>query len=98
MRIPRIPKWVWWCGVAFLALQTYFFQELVSAELLFTVIFGGFLLVVLAIYVITEAGDRGLNWVEASGKLLIPKIHQRWARLEAISKKTFHHPHSESAP
>ena len=98
MRIPRVPKWVWWCGVAFLALQTYFFQELISAELLFAVIFGGLLLLVLAIYVITMVGDRGLDWVEATGKLLIPKIHQQWTRLEAISKKTFRHPHSESAP
>lgn len=98
MRIRRIPRWVWWCGVVFIALQTYFFQELISAELLFAVIFCGFLVLALAIYAVTEAGNRGLDWMEAGSKLLAPKIHRQWMRLGAISKKTFRHPHSESAP
>lgn len=97
MRIRCIPKWVWWCVGAFIALQIYFFQELVAAELLFGIVFGGILVLLLMVYVISEAGDRGLAWVEANRKTFGVAARRRWERVEAVSKKTFHRPRSESA-
>ena len=97
MRIRRIPKWVWWSVAAAIALNIYFFQELVAAELLFGIVFGAFLLIVMTIYVISEAGDRGLGWVEANRKAFGVTARRQWERVEAVSKKTFHRPHSESA-
>ena len=96
MQIRRIPKWVYWCAVALIALHIYFFRELVAAELLFGVVFGGFLLLLLAIYIVSEAGDRGLGWVEANRRGVATSARRQWGRLEAISKKTFRRPHSES--
>ena len=97
MQIRRIPKWVYWCVVALIALQIYFFQELVAAELLFGIVFGGFLLLLLAIYVASEAADRGLGWVEANRRGMLAGARRQWGRVETISKKTFRRPHSESA-
>ena len=97
MQFRRIPKWVWWTVAAAIALNIYFFQELVAAELLFGIVFGGFLLVVMAIYVISEAGDRGLGWVEANRKTFAVAARRQWGRVEAVSRKTFRRPHSESA-
>jgi hypothetical protein len=97
MQIRRIPKWVWWCVAALIALHIYFFRELVAAELLFGIVFGSFLLVLLAIYVVSEAGDRGLGWVEANRRGMLVAARRQWGRVEAISKRTFRRQHSESA-
>lgn len=96
MQIRRIPKWVWWCAVALVAFQIYFFRELVAAELLFAIVFGGFLLLVLSIYIVSEAGDRGLGWMEANRRGFVAQARRQWTRVEAVSKKTFRRPHSES--
>ena len=97
MSIKRVPKWVWWAAVALIALQMYFFQELVAAYLIFGILFGSFLVLLLAVYLVSEIGDRGLGWVEANGRVLVRVARQQWVRVEAISKKTFRRPHSESA-
>jgi|SRR5579875_250800 len=97
MRIHRVPKWVWWCLAAVVALHIYFFQELVAAELLFAVVFGSLLLLLMAIYAVSEAGDRGLGWVETGYKSFGVVARRQWERVEAVSKRTFHRPHSESA-
>ena len=93
----RIPKWIWGGVAALIALHIYFFQELVAAELIFAVVFGSFLVLLLAIYLVTEAGDRGLGWMEENSRVAAKMARQQWGRVEAISKKTFHRPHSESA-
>ncbi|HVA17000.1 MAG TPA: hypothetical protein VMV59_04720 [Candidatus Dormibacteraeota bacterium] len=93
----RVPKWAWWAGAAFIALHIYFFQELLAAELIFGIVFGSFLLLVLAVYLVTEAGDRGLGWMETNGRVAAKMARHQWVRVEAISKKTFRRPHSESA-
>ncbi len=97
MSIKRVPKWVWWAAAVLIALQMYFFQELVAAYLIFGVLFGSFLVLLLAVYLVSEIGDRGLGWVEANGRVLVKVARQQWVRVEAISKKTFRRPHSESA-
>lgn len=97
MSIKRVPKWVWWAAAVLIALPMYFFQELVAAYLIFGVLFGSFLVLLLAVYLVSEIGDRGLGWVEANGRVLVKVARQQWVRVEALSKKTFHRPHSESA-
>jgi len=52
---------------------------------------------VMIIYVVSEAGDRGLGWVEANRKTFGVAARRQWERVEAVSKKTFRRPHSESA-
>jgi len=94
MSIKRVPKWVWWAAVALIALQMYFFQELVAAYLIFGILFGSFLVLLLGVYLVSEIGDRGLGWVEANGRVLVRVARQQWVRVEAISKKTFRHQHS----
>lgn len=97
MQIRRIPKWAYWCALALIAVNTYFFQELIAAELLFAIVFGSFLLLLLVIYIVGEAGDRGLGWVEANRQGMMAGARRQWSRVEAVSRKTFHRPHSESA-
>jgi hypothetical protein len=97
MRIRRIPKWVWWCVAALIALHIYFFRELIAAELLFGMVFGSFLLLLLGIYVASEAGDRGLGWVEANRRGMLGAARRQWGRVEAISRRTFRRQHSASA-
>ena len=94
MSIKRVPKWVWWAAAALIALQMYFFQELVAAYLIFGILFGSFLVLLLAVYLVSEIGDRGLGWVEANGRVWVKVARQQWGRVEAISKKTFRHQHS----
>lgn len=97
MQICRIPKWVYWCAAALIALHIYFFQELIAAELLFGIVFGSFLVLLLAIYVVSEMGDRGLGWVEANRRGMVVMARRQWGRVEAISRRTFRRQHSESA-
>lgn len=97
MSIKRVPRWVWWAAAVLIALQMYFFQELVAAYLIFGVLFGSFLILLLGVYLVSEIGDRGLGWVEANGRVAAKMARQQWVRVEAISKKTFRRPHSESA-
>lgn len=94
MSIKRVPKWIWWVAAALIALHIYFFQQLIAAELIFALMFGGLLLMLIAIYLLSEAGDRGIEWVEANRHELAQRARQQWGRVGAISKKTFHHQHS----
>jgi len=93
----RVPKWVWAGIAALIALHIYFFQELVAAELIFGIVFGSFLVLLLAIYLVSEIGDRGLGWMEVNGRVAAKAARQQWVRIEAVSKKTFRRPRSESA-
>lgn len=93
----RVPKWAWCAAAGLIALQMYFFQELVAAYLIFGLLFGSFLVLLLAVYLVSEVGDRGLGWVEANGRVAAKMARQQWVRVEAISRKTFRRPRSESA-
>ncbi|MHB8410531.1 MAG: hypothetical protein ACYDDI_01135 [Candidatus Acidiferrales bacterium] len=93
----RVPKWVWAGVAALIALHVYFFQELAAAELIFGIVFGSFLVLLLAIYLVSEVGDRGLGWMEVNGRVAAKMARQQWVRVETISKRTFRRPRSESA-
>jgi hypothetical protein len=96
MRRLRIKKWMWWALAAIVAFQIYFVRELLAAELLFIlgflflVVFGGLF------YLAGAVGERGLDWAGAHAHFI--KSAARWSlsRFEALSKKTFRHPRSES--
>lgn len=84
MRINRVPKWVWWSVLAVIALHIYFFQELVAAYLIFGVLFGSLLVLLLVIYLVSEIGDRGLEWVELNSRVAVKLARQQWSRAAAL--------------
>jgi hypothetical protein len=96
----RIKKWMWWALAAIVAFQIYFVRELFAAELLFGL---GFLLLVAfggLFYLAGAVGERGLDWASAHVHFPMSFLTSaaRWSlsRVEALSKKTFRHPRSES--
>jgi uncharacterized membrane protein YeiB len=93
-----VPKWVWWGLAALIAFQIYLFRELVAAELLFAVGFAVLLILVVAIYAIVVAADRGMGWIEANSQGVTQSAKQQWIRLETLSKRLSRRQHSESAP
>jgi hypothetical protein len=92
----RIKKWMWWALAAIVAFQIYFVRELLAAELLFGL---GFLLLFVFVglfYVAGAVGERGLDWAGAHVHFLTSAARWSLGRFEALSKKTFRHPRSES--
>jgi hypothetical protein len=91
-----IKKWMWWALIVAVALQIYFVRELLAAELLFVF---GFLLLFMAVglfYLAGAVGERGLDWAGAHVHFLGSAARWSLGRFEALSKKTFRHPRSES--
>jgi hypothetical protein len=92
----RIKKWMWWALIVVIAFQIYFVRELFAAELLFG---AGFLVLAVFVglfYMAGAVGERGLDWAGAHTHLLTSAARWSLSRVEAISKKTFRHPRSES--
>lgn len=87
----RVPKWIWWAGATAIALQIYFFQELVAAYLIFSILFGGALVLIFAVYLLSEVGDYGLRWIEADTRSALKRARQQWIHAEA-----FVHQHAHS--
>ena len=81
----------------FLFLQLYFVRELIAAELLFGL--GFLVLVVLGgiFYLVGSMGERSFDLIEAGARAISPLARRGYAKLEAISKRPFRHPRSESA-
>lgn len=75
MSIKRVPKWVWWVAAVLIALQMYFFQELVAAYLIFGILFGSFLILLLAVYLVER--NRGSRARLGRGKR--PRIDESGA-------------------
>lgn len=92
----RIKKWMWWALIVVIAFQIYFVRELFAAELLFGA--GFVLLFVLGalFYLAGAVGERGLDWAGAHVHFLTSAARWGVGRFEALSKKTFRHPRSES--
>lgn len=88
--IRRVPQWVWWAVAAAIALQIYFFQELVAAYLIFSVLFGGVLVLIFAVYLLSEVGDYGLRWIEADTRAVLKRARQQWIHAEAFVQQHAH--------
>ena len=88
--IRRVPQWVWWAVAAAIALQIYFFQELVAAYLIFSVLFGGALVLIFAVYLLSEVGDYGLRWIEADTRAVLKRARQQWIHAEAFVQQHAH--------
>jgi type IV secretory pathway TrbD component len=89
---------MWTFLAALVALQIYFVRELLAALLLFAigfVILGGIALVV---YLVNQAGQHSLAWVEPRTRFVTETARRGWVALEELSKKPFRRPRSEPAP
>ncbi len=94
----RLKKWLWGILGALLALQIYFVRELLAALLLFTVAFVVLLGLALVFYLVQQAGQLSLAWVEPRTRSMVPKLRGALALLEDLSKKPFRRPRSQPAP
>jgi hypothetical protein len=92
----RIKKWMWWALIVVIAFQIYFVRELFAAELLFGAGFLLFAVFVGLFYMAGAVGERGLDWAGAHTHFLTSAARWSVGRFEALSKKTFRHPRSES--
>jgi len=93
----RARKWMWIGLAVFVALQIYFFQEMLAALILFTGAFVVLALVALALYLIDRAGQWGLGWAGQRARPAAQLARRGWAAAEELSKKPFHRPRSETA-
>ncbi len=94
----RLKKCLWVFLGALLALQIYFVRELLAALLLFTVAFVVLAGLALVFYLVQQAGQLSLAWVEPRTRSMVPKLRSALALLEDLSKKPFRRPRSQPAP
>ncbi|MGH9774678.1 MAG: hypothetical protein ACRD50_07000 [Candidatus Acidiferrales bacterium] len=93
----RIKEWVWVAIAIAVALPMYFVRELLAAELIFMLIFGMALVVGGILYLVAEFGEKFLDGVDWMLRAVLPAAWRRVQPVEEeVSKKPFHHPHSES--
>ena len=95
----RLKKWMWGFVAAVLALQLYFVRELLAALFLFTLAFAVLAGLALVFYLVQQAGQLSLAWVESRARSMVPKLRERaLGLLEDLSKRPFHRPRSQPAP
>ncbi len=97
-RLKTVKKWVWFTIAAAIAVQIYFVQELLAAELLFALLLGIGLFIAFLFFVVQEIGERGLGWMKPRAREMAGSAWRRVGQLEEISRKTFRHQRSETAP
>jgi len=97
-RLKGVKKWVWFILAAAIALQIYFVQELLAAELLFALLLAIGLFIAFVIFVAQEIGERGVGWIKPRAMELAGMAWRRLVQLEEFSRKTFRHQRSETAP
>lgn len=88
--IRRVPKWVWWAVAAAIALQIYFVQEILAAYLIFSILFAGLLVLMLAIYLLSEVGDYALQRIEVDARAVGKRARQQWIHAEAFLQQHSH--------
>lgn len=93
----KLRKRIGWGLAIFLILQLYFVRELLAAELLFGLGFAVVLALVGIFYLVGTIGERALDWAEAGVRVTATAARRGYSGLEEISKRSFRHPHSESA-
>ena len=94
---PKTRKRIIWAVSILFILQLYFVRELIAAELLFVALFGSLLMFVGMCYLVGTIGVRGLDWAEVGVRAVATTARRSYSAVEEISKKSFRHPHSESA-
>jgi hypothetical protein len=88
--------WFWLGLAALIALHLYFVQELIAAELLFALLFVLGLVIYLAIYAVSRAGDSGIRLAESGVRRAAPFVRRVFREAEPLSKRPFRRPHSTS--
>jgi hypothetical protein len=94
---PKTRRRVLWTLAIVVVFQMYFVRELLAAELLFGAMFAVLFALAGICYLLGTAGERGLDWAEVGVRAIAGTARKSYAALEEISKKSFRHPHSESA-
>jgi hypothetical protein len=90
-RRDRWRKWMWLALGLVVVSQIYFFQELFAALIIFTLVFVIVAVIAGIAYLVGRAGEAGISAAE-------PAALRGLAVAEAVSKKTFHRPHSTPVP
>jgi hypothetical protein len=86
----RLRKWLWVTLVAAIAFQLYFVRELLAALFLFTLAFAVLAGLAAVFYLVDQAGQLSLAWVEPRARQVMPKLRGRaLGLLEELSKKPF---------
>lgn len=93
VQIHRVPPWVWWGAIAVIALRIYFFQELIAAYLIFAVLLGSLLVFLFAVYLVSELGDRGMEWMEVNGRKGVKLAQQQWGHAAMLVQENLHRHH-----
>ncbi len=95
----RLKKWMWALLAALVAVQVYFVRELLAALFLFTLAFAVLAGLALVFYLVEQAGQFSLAWVEPRTRSVMPKLLERaLGLLEDLSKRTLRRPRSQPAP
>lgn len=101
-------KWLWIGLAALAAIQLYFVRELLAALLIFTILFAIVTFIAVVLYVIDQAGQRTMAWVEPQTKKVAEQVagkasgvvHRTWNSAEYmtknVSKKLLHRLHSQT--
>ncbi|HJY86705.1 MAG TPA: hypothetical protein VKE24_07690 [Candidatus Acidoferrales bacterium] len=86
----RLRKWLWVVLAASIAFQLYFVRELLAALFLFTLAFAVLAGLVAVFYLVDQAGQLSLAWVEPRARQVMPRLRERaLGLLEELSKKPF---------
>ncbi len=93
----RARKWMWVFLAALVALQFYFVWQLLAAFLLFSLGFAVLAGVALVFYLVEQAGQLSLAWVEPRTRVVAGLARRGLVLLEDLSKKSFRRPRSETA-
>lgn len=93
----RARKWMWLGLLMFFALQMYFVQEMLIALILFAGMFVILAAVALILYLVDRVGQWSLGWAGEHARPAAQLARRGWAAAEAISRRPFHRPRSETA-
>ncbi len=90
-------KWMWVFLAAIVALQLYFVRELLAAFLLFTLGFAFLAGLALVFFLVDQARQLSLAWVEPRTRGVAGLARRGLGLLEDLSKRPFRRPRSEPA-
>ncbi len=79
------------------AFQLYFVRELLAALLLFTLAFAVLAGLALVFFLVEQAGQVSLAWVEPRTRAVVGLARRGLVLIEDLSKRPFRRPRSETA-